>query len=66
MFFLNCFFYNLSLYRNKRVAVIELQNENEQNVISYSQLRKSKLSLENWEEILNNFPHFTQKATIYK
>ena len=47
MFFLNCFFYNLSLYRNKRVAVIELQNENEQNVISYSQLRKSKLSLEN-------------------
>ena len=34
-------------YQNKRVAIIELQNENEQNVISYSQLRKSKISLEN-------------------
>ena len=38
------FFCNLSLYQNKRVTVIELRKENGQNVISYSQLRKSKIS----------------------
>ena len=36
-------FYNLSLDQNKRVTIIELRNRNEQNVISYSQLRKSKI-----------------------
>ena len=41
----NVFFHNLSLYQNKRAAVIELRKENKQNVISYSQLRKSKISL---------------------
>ena len=35
----------LASNQNKRVAIIELRNENEQNVISYSQLRKSKISL---------------------
>ena len=37
------YFYNLSSYqneRNKRVTVIELRNKNEQNVISYSQIKK--------------------------
>ena len=38
-------FYNLSLDQNKRVTIIELRNGNEQNVISYSQLRKSKIFL---------------------
>ena len=40
MFYLKCFFYNSSLYQNKKVTVIELRNENEQNVISYRKLRK--------------------------
>ena len=44
MCFLKCFFYNLSLYQNKSVAVIEIRNESEQNVVSYNQLRKSKIS----------------------
>ena len=38
-------FYILSLYQNKRVTIIELRNDIEQNAISYSQLRKSKVSL---------------------
>ena len=40
-----CSSYFLASYQNKRVAIIELRNENKQNVISYSQLRKSKMSL---------------------
>ena len=44
MFFLKHFLDNLSSYRNKKVTVIELRNENEQSVISCSQLRKSKMS----------------------
>ena len=51
MLFLKFFFYNLSSYQNEGVTVIELGNENEQNVISYSQLRKSKISC---KEISNN------------
>ena len=43
--FWKCFVYNLSSYRNKRITVIELRNESERNVISFSQLRKSKISL---------------------
>ena len=44
----NVLFYNLSPYqnkKNKRVTVIKLRNKTEQNVISYSQLGKSKISL---------------------
>ena len=47
MFFLNVFL-NLSSYqneKNKRVTVIELRNNNKQNVISYSQINKSKIFL---------------------
>ena len=40
------FFYNLSLYQNERVTVIDLGNENEQNIVSYSQWRKLKIALE--------------------
>ena len=36
MFFLKC------SYQNKRVTVTESRNENEEIMISYSQLRKSK------------------------
>ena len=43
MFFLKRFYYKS--YQNERVTVTELRNENEQNVVSYSQLRKFKLSL---------------------
>ena len=39
------FFHKLASYQYKRVAIIVLQNENEQNVISYSQLRKWRISL---------------------
>ena len=42
MFF---FFHKLASYQSKRVAIIVLRNENEQNVISYSQLRKWRISL---------------------
>ena len=38
-------FFFLTSNQNKRVAIIELRNENEQNVISYDQLRKSKIAL---------------------
>ena len=38
-------FFFLASNQNKRVAIIELKNENEQNVISYDQLRKSKIAL---------------------
>ena len=38
-------FFFLASNQNKRVAIIELRNENEQNVISYDQLRKSKIAL---------------------
>ena len=38
-------FFFLASSQNKRVAIIELRNENEQNVISYGQLRKSKIAL---------------------
>ena len=39
------FFHKLASYQSKRVAIIVLRNENEQNVISYSQLRKWRISL---------------------
>ena len=39
------FFHKLASYQSKRVAIIVLRNENEQNVISYSQLRKWRMSL---------------------
>ena len=42
--YLFIYFYNLSSYQNKRVTVIKLRNENEQNVICYSQLRKLRIS----------------------
>ena len=51
MFLLKCFLGNLSSCRNKRATVTELQNENEENVISYSHLRKSKIFKSN---ILND------------
>ena len=38
-------FFFLASNQNKRVAIIGLRNENEQNVISYDQLRKSKIAL---------------------
>ena len=45
-FFICLFIYcNLSSYQNKRVALIELPHEKGQNAISYSQLRKSEISL---------------------
>ena len=45
-------FYNLPSYQIKRVAVIELGNKKEQNVVSYNLIRK----IENvsCEQILNN------------
>ena len=44
--FIYLFIYcNLSSYQNKRVALIELPHEKGQNAISYSQLRKSEISL---------------------
>ena len=36
MLFLKCFVYILSSCRNKRITVIELRNENEQILISYT------------------------------
>ena len=39
------FFDNLSLYQEKSATVIELRNKYEQNVISYSQPRKSRISI---------------------
>ena len=36
-------FYNSASNDNKRDAIIELRNENEQNGINYGQLRKSKI-----------------------
>ena len=52
---LKLYFYNLSSHenkRNKRVTVTVLQNENDQNVITYSQIKK----IENisFGEISNN------------
>ena len=44
-FFILSFFHKLASYQYKRVAIILLRNENEQNVISYSQLRKWRISL---------------------
>ena len=42
--FLKCFVYESILYQNKKVTAIELRNENEQNVISYSQLKQEIFS----------------------
>ena len=60
MFFL-IFCYNLASYQNKKVAIIELRNENEYNVISYSQLRKLKISLVKKTQTteIYYFPHYT-------
>ena len=44
LFFLKCFVYKSILYQNKKVTAIELRNENEQNVISYSQLKQEIFS----------------------
>ena len=45
---------------NKRVAIKEFRNENEQNVISYSQLRKLKTPL------VRNLKQFTYfPRTLY-
>ena len=66
MFFLKCFVDNLSSYRSKRVTVIEVRNENEQNVISYSQLRKSKISfVKKFQTIAVYLPHYTEKVSTY-
>ena len=40
----NVFLKMFLLYQNKKVTVIEIRNENERDVISYSQLKKSKIS----------------------
>ena len=60
---LKCFLDSLSSYRNKRVTVIELQNENEESVICYSQLRISKISLVKKSQTIaiDFFPHILLK-----
>ena len=53
MFFLKCFFTTHHYIKIKKVTVIELPNENEQNVINYSQLRKIKMSLVKFQTIVS-------------
>ena len=50
------FFHKLASYQSTRVAIIVLQNENEQNVISYSQSRKSIISPVKKSQIIYLFP----------
>ena len=49
------------MMQNKRVAIVELQNENEQNAISYSQLRKPKISLVKKFQTILLISHFILK-----
>ena len=59
MFFLKCFFFFFTIFHHAKIkgikelaTVIELRNKNEQNVISYSQIKKIKNI--SCEEISNN------------
>ena len=52
MSFLKSISYNLSLYQNKIVTVIELRHENEQNIMIYSRWKKFQKIF--CEEISNN------------
>ena len=52
MSFLKFISYNLSLYQNKIVTVIELRYENEQNIMIYSRWKKFQKIF--CEEVLNN------------
>ena len=64
-----CSSFLLASYQNKIVAIIKLRNENEQNVISYSQLRKWEISLLKiiqTNEIYTYFIHYTWKVSTYK
>ena len=58
---LELFFTTVS-YQNKRVAIIELRNEHEENDISYSQLRKSTISLVKKFQTIYLFPTLYLKS----
>ena len=61
LFVILFFFDNFALYQNKRVAIIELRNEDEENVIIYSQLTKLQISLvKKFKQLkITYFPHYT-------
>ena len=55
LFVILFFFDNFALYQNKRVAIIELRNEDEENVIIYSQLTKLQISLVKKFQTIENY-----------